>query len=822
MAWRLRSCSAFAVACSMIAWLGVEAQEDRAPYRSSLRQMPSVSGFQPRDSFVMLGGGSRTCLGDAAGSASVRFFNTLQATTLFKCKALCVSLAGCQGIDYGPNGCQVWLLPAVISSTFQKDGHQCFQYLPFVPIDGGSNRSCRGGNATDISSSYFKFLAPDAAPTLASCKAGCASLPGCKGLQFSSYGCNLWTRPFGIQATSSESDSTCLRYEPFVAADGGQDRSCRGSTVSDDSPDYYQQYLSVTTYDACRAMCVGTPGCRGLEYNAQFQPPTCKVWTRAAGIGTTAPVPGSFCLRYGTVLPGSLETGARRGQIHLRSDPTKCLEIHGNAIRLSSCLSAAEPSQEFLIPGNGSCITSASSPLGWISVQNPAGRALQVGPCTHNQFLLPDSGTGQIRWGLSFEKCVAVQPGGAVQLQDCSGAVPSDVEFILPHGTTANLQSTLFVTHYLPWFLGSNVDAACANNTACTYKNDHWCSASYGNSYYASALGAYDIMQAGTVEQQLELMVSAGIDGLWIDYQTSAWDSAIDLVIAAARAKGLSFAIVVDTALRSDLMTQTATKLAQWTQEPHYFRHQGFPIVPVFNHASTVFMALSFSAVYLSRFELPSVSWAVDQFTWVSPVFDWGSYYLANHNAFATGSAFRGYVDCYQARSLAQPYTGMLTSTLQSAVDYMPKFVQLTTWNDYTEGTMIEPSWLRQDNQCVSVCRKPCSTTASCFTFGTFLDCTKPQGGPTEKPFPACNITGNVSSRDDLDTVQTFTGLVRSTSSKMPADFVLRVSSYPYSLVNLPLSSNDFLSMPRASTKGASSKSSLAALACTLSFLFLI
>ena len=39
-------------------------------------------------------------------------------------------------------------------------------------------------------------------------------------------------------------------------------------------------------------------------------------------------------------------------------------------------------------------------------------------------------------------------------------------------------------------------------------------------------------------------------------------------------------------------MAATAATVANWTQQPHYFRHQGFPIVPIFNDPYTQFKAI--------------------------------------------------------------------------------------------------------------------------------------------------------------------------------------------------------------------------------------
>ena len=178
-----------------------------------------------------------------------------------------------------------------------------------------------------------------------------------------------------------------------------------------------------------------------------------------------------------------------------------------------------------------------------------------------------------------------------------------------------------FVAHYLPWFLGSNVNEACAQEGPdCTYKNDHWC-LPYGNSYYSSYLGAYDISDQATIDAQLDLMAASGLDGLWIDYQMSTWDDHVDRIVAGLKVRGMGFAIMVDSATFPDVMITTAAKVANWTMEPHYYRHQGLPIVPMWNNDDTIFAPLPVNAIYISRIELLPPEWASDTYTWVSDTY---------------------------------------------------------------------------------------------------------------------------------------------------------------------------------------------------------
>lgn len=61
----------------------------------------------------------------------------------------------------------------------------------------------------------------------------------------------------------------------------------------------------------------------------------------------------------------------------------------------------------------------------------------------------------------------------------------------------------------------------------------------------------------------------------------------------------MGFSIMVDASTFPDVMITTAEKVANWTQEPHYYRHQGLPIVPVWSNEETIFSPLPVNAVWL-------------------------------------------------------------------------------------------------------------------------------------------------------------------------------------------------------------------------------
>ena len=255
----------------------------------------SADAFQPVE-----GGVGRACRGANSTDTQASYYDYYHPSlvaTMSRCKELCLETSGCQGLQFSIHGCQIWKrLP---QSTAPSPDLTCLSYRPFRLMDGSSDRSCRGSNEADNADSNFLGLV---APSLADCQSACAEEPGCKGIEYNVSGgtaCEVWTTASGIMSSVASPGTTCMRYEPFVAADGGVDRACRGVDADDDWPSYYTVYeytwSSGPSIEECKSRCMSTPGCRGVEYTKA----NCKVWTRQGGIQSTASSVGSLCMRFG-------------------------------------------------------------------------------------------------------------------------------------------------------------------------------------------------------------------------------------------------------------------------------------------------------------------------------------------------------------------------------------------------------------------------------------------------------------------------------------------------------------------------------------------
>jgi len=224
---------------------------------------------------------------------------------------LCIEAPVCKGIEYtaGDKGgrCEVWTRLGGIRATDVGSGSVCYRYgssEPFIPVNGGQGRACRGENPGDDSHKYYVLHTGVA--SLDDCKTLCERSPVCKGIEYNrEYDggrCEVWTRAGGISATSPMRYSECLRYgttELFWPVGGWVDQACRGANEKDDSPAYYELHVGVSGVAACKALCIGTPLCRGLEYTEHVEDGRCEVWTRVGGILATHIANGTTCFQYG-------------------------------------------------------------------------------------------------------------------------------------------------------------------------------------------------------------------------------------------------------------------------------------------------------------------------------------------------------------------------------------------------------------------------------------------------------------------------------------------------------------------------------------------
>ncbi|CAE7417845.1 unnamed protein product, partial [Symbiodinium sp. CCMP2456] len=184
---------------------------------------------------------------------------------------------------------------AVPTTTSSSSGSE----KVFQPVDGGSDRVCRGSTPSDNKPGYY-FVVTVA--SLDGCKSECVASSDCVGLEYKGSRCEIWTRSGGIQASRESSGYTCLSYGvpatlrpgSFEAVDGGDARVCRGASATDNQPSYFR-VLQGTSLESCQRQCQISDDCVGVEHH---QGGRCELWTRALGIQASKPLQGYSCWRF--------------------------------------------------------------------------------------------------------------------------------------------------------------------------------------------------------------------------------------------------------------------------------------------------------------------------------------------------------------------------------------------------------------------------------------------------------------------------------------------------------------------------------------------
>lgn len=290
----------------------------------------------------------------------------------------------------------------------------------------------------------------------------------------------------------------------------------------------------------------------------------------------------------------------------------------------------------------------------------------------------------------------------------------------------------LLLAHYLPWFVAKPASKQWGWHwTMNAFDPDQQAGGKRAiASHYYPLIGPYDSGDPAVLEYHLLLMKLAGIDGVIVDWYglSDHLDYAVVHRNAEALAKsagrlGLRFAVCYEDRTIPRLVA--AGKLAaadrvrhargeiawlrkNWFAEPHYVRLGGKPLLLSFGSDGLtdkeweeVFRGLAAPPVYVSEHRRrPAASGAFD---WPVP-----KDYPASLDRFSRQAAglhpaipvaFPRFHDIY-VEGKAQRSPGRIpdedgrtwAATLERALQSKAPVIQLATWNDWGEGTGIEPT----------------------------------------------------------------------------------------------------------------------------------
>ena len=243
------------------------------------------------------------------------------------------------------------------------------------------------------------------------------------------------------------------------------------------------------------------------------------------------------------------------------------------------------------------------------------------------------------------------------------------------------------------------------------------------------AIDPYDSSDPDVLEYHLLLMKLSGIDGIIVDWYglSDANDYAAlhrntTLLIDMAETLGLSFAICYEDRTVLELEKQGRLPLGRaahaaselrwlgehWFSREHYVHHAGQPLLLSFGVANLTDDEWQ-ETLRQANIPIAYVSQAARRPT-AAGVFDWPvpSQGIAAQSRFvretsseplAIPVAFPRFTDIYEQARLHASYGDIpddhgrtFATTLTRAVTAGKPFVQIATWNDWGEGTSIEPS----------------------------------------------------------------------------------------------------------------------------------
>ena len=284
---------------------------------------------------------------------------------------------------------------------------------------------------------------------------------------------------------------------------------------------------------------------------------------------------------------------------------------------------------------------------------------------------------------------------------------------------------TRLYAHYMPWFEMS--DGHWGIHWTMETRDPEVVDASGKRqiaAHYYPLIGPYDSADRDVIEYHLLLMKLSGIDGVLID-----WYGAhevrdyggnrrnAEVLIARLHEVGLDFAMVYED-FTAEFAADSALVAAQADlryARDRYFSHERYvrigaaPLLLVFG--PRLFETPAAWGQILSEIEprphlltlwhqtADAGAWAVGEFAWVDRghIDDLDGYYDGQGGF---GVAYPGFRDYYREGgwgdglgwTIAHDEGATLAATLERARRAEAPFVQLVTWNDFGEGTMIEPT----------------------------------------------------------------------------------------------------------------------------------
>lgn len=317
------------------------------------------------------------------------------------------------------------------------------------------------------------------------------------------------------------------------------------------------------------------------------------------------------------------------------------------------------------------------------------------------------------------------------------------IAFAILSANAADKPAKIVLAHYMPWYASKPVSG---------YWGWHWTMNRFNPdkmgtngrrklaSHYEPLIEPYDSNDPVVLECQVLLMKYAGIDGVIIDwYGTEKFRDYATIhrnslsLIKYLKQAGLKFAICYEDQSIKHMIEGEKLKKAEevthgkkefkwieqnWFNDPAYVKQKGKPILLIFgpqhfkkSQWDQITNNLSNQPLLYTLPHLTNQAKGSGAFGWppvdggknVTPI-AWQKYLEELYSRGAKGesviaSVFPKFHDIYQQAGVHKSYGYLddqggktFDQTLELAWQSNSELIQIATWNDYGEGTMIEPT----------------------------------------------------------------------------------------------------------------------------------
>jgi glycoprotein endo-alpha-1,2-mannosidase len=324
----------------------------------------------------------------------------------------------------------------------------------------------------------------------------------------------------------------------------------------------------------------------------------------------------------------------------------------------------------------------------------------------------------------------------AVTLPSCSKE-DKDSRELNPDSAVAvsKTNSVKIYMHYMPWFQTKEYSG---------YWGSHWRMKNMNPevvdengirqiaSHYYPLIGPYDSKDPDVIEYHLLLMKYAGVDGVLFDWYGShtLYDykenfKGCNAVIDHLSGVGLGYAMVYEEYTAGEIDKQTSKSAINAAREDmqylekncfnkdNYIKVDDKPLLLTFgpryfklpSQWDEIFQVFTSKPAFLPLWDHTAFTGTTDsgEFSWVD--FDpdlkalSGFYNKSLSDKILVGSAFPRFHDFYEQGGTGTSYGFVdaangdtFRNTLKMASDRQAEHLQLVTWNDFGEGTVIEPT----------------------------------------------------------------------------------------------------------------------------------